>query len=41
MLCGNRPMLDDTMAILDHRGFRKATSREQGEYVIEIAFLAE
>jgi ferredoxin--NADP+ reductase len=39
MLCGNKAMLDDTMAILNERGFRKATSREQGEYVIEKAFL--
>jgi ferredoxin--NADP+ reductase len=39
MLCGNQAMLDDTMAILNSRGFKKATSREQGDYVIEQAFL--
>ncbi|WP_423187703.1 ferredoxin--NADP reductase [Alishewanella sp. d11] len=39
MLCGNQAMLDDTMAILDAKGFRKATSRQQGDYVIEQAFL--
>ncbi|KKO44972.1 ferredoxin-NADP reductase [Arsukibacterium ikkense] len=39
MLCGNQAMLDDTMAILNQRGFKKATSREQGDYVIEQAFL--
>ncbi|MCH8537303.1 MAG: ferredoxin--NADP reductase [Alkalimonas sp.] len=39
MLCGNQAMLDDTMAILNQRGFKKATSRQQGDYVIEQAFL--
>jgi ferredoxin--NADP+ reductase len=39
MLCGNQAMLNDTMAILNERGFKKATSREQGDYVIEQAFL--
>lgn len=39
MLCGNKSMLDDTMAILNERGFKKATSRQQGDYVIENAFL--
>lgn len=39
MLCGNQDMLDDTMAILNRRGFKKATSRQQGDYVIEQAFL--
>jgi ferredoxin--NADP+ reductase len=39
MLCGNHAMIDDTMAMLNKQGFRKATSREQGDYVIEQAFL--
>lgn len=39
MLCGNQAMLDDTMAILNAKGFKKATSRQQGDYVIEQAFL--
>ena len=39
MLCGNQAMLDDTMAILNKKGFKKATSREKGDYVIEHAFL--
>jgi ferredoxin--NADP+ reductase len=39
MLCGNQAMLDDTMAILNKQGFKKATSREKGDYVIEQAFL--
>lgn len=39
MLCGNNAMLDDIMAILNERGFTKATSRKQGDYVIEQAFL--
>lgn len=39
MLCGNNAMLDDIMAILNGRGFTKATSRKQGDYVIEQAFL--
>lgn len=39
MLCGNQAMLDDTMTILNNLGFKKATSREQGDYVIEQAFL--
>lgn len=39
MLCGNQAMLDDTISILTSKGFKKATSREQGDYVIEQAFL--
>lgn len=39
MLCGNNAMLEDLMAILDARGFAKATSRKQGDYVIEQAFI--
>ena len=39
MLCGNNAMLEDIMAILDRRGFTKATSRKQGDYVIEQAFI--
>ncbi len=39
MLCGNNAMLEDTMAILDAMGFKRATSREQGHYVIEQAFI--
>ncbi|MDN3652695.1 ferredoxin--NADP reductase [Thalassotalea ponticola] len=40
MLCGNQAMLDDTMDILDSMGFCKATSRQQGHYVTEQAFLS-
>lgn len=39
MLCGNQRMLDDIMDILNSKGFKKATSRVQGDYVIEHAFL--
>ena len=39
MLCGNDGMLQDTMKILNDRGFNKATSRSQGHYVIEQAFI--
>ncbi len=39
MLCGSQAMINDTMAILDGKGFSKATSRRQGDYVIEQAFL--
>jgi ferredoxin--NADP+ reductase len=39
MLCGNDAMLQDLMAILNERGFTKATSRRQGDYVIEQAFI--
>ncbi len=39
MLCGNDPMLQDTMSILNKKGFTKATSRSQGHYVIEQAFI--
>ncbi|OIN03229.1 ferredoxin--NADP(+) reductase [Idiomarina sp. MD25a] len=39
MLCGNDAMLQDLMAILNERGFSKATSRKQGSYVIEQAFI--
>lgn len=39
MLCGNQSMLADTTAILQKRGFQKATSRQQGDFVIEQAFL--
>lgn len=39
MLCGNQSMLTDTMAILEQEGFKKATSREKGHFVIEHAFL--
>ncbi|MGM0481148.1 MAG: ferredoxin--NADP reductase [Pseudomonadota bacterium] len=39
MLCGNNAMLEDLMAILNERGFKKATSRRQGDYVIEQAFI--
>jgi ferredoxin--NADP+ reductase len=39
MLCGNDAMLQDLMIILDEQGFAKATSRTQGHYVIEQAFL--
>lgn len=39
MLCGNDAMLQDLMTILNARGFSKATSRRQGHYVIEQAFI--
>nr|WP_136249572.1 ferredoxin--NADP reductase [Ningiella ruwaisensis] len=39
MICGNNDMLQDLMTILNERGFCKATSRSQGEYVIEQAFI--
>ncbi|MCH8493036.1 MAG: ferredoxin--NADP reductase [Idiomarina sp.] len=39
MLCGNQAMLADCMAILYRKGFVKATSRQQGDYVIEQAFM--
>lgn len=39
MLCGNDAMLKDTMSILDAQGYSKATSRSQGHYVIEHAFI--
>jgi ferredoxin--NADP+ reductase len=39
MLCGNDDMLQDLMKILNERGFTKATSRSQGHYVIEQAFI--
>lgn len=39
MLCGNQHMIADTMAILNRKGFAKATSRRQGDYVIEQAFI--
>lgn len=39
MICGNNDMLQELMQILNDRGFSKATSRTQGEYVIEQAFI--
>ena len=39
MICGNNDMLQDLMDILNNMGFSKATSRTQGEYVIEQAFI--
>ncbi|MGX5915193.1 ferredoxin--NADP reductase [Aliidiomarina sp. Khilg15.8] len=39
MLCGSQGMISDTMQILNDKGFTKATSRKQGDYVIEQAFL--
>jgi ferredoxin--NADP+ reductase len=39
MICGNDGMLQDIMTILDAKGFSKATSRTQGHYVIEQAFI--
>lgn len=39
MICGNNDMISDLMTILDDKGFSKATSRRQGEYVIEQAFI--
>jgi len=39
MICGNNDMIADLMSILDDKGFSKATSRRQGSYVIEQAFI--
>lgn len=39
MLCGNNAMLQELMALLNNWGFDKATSRRQGSYVIEQAFI--
>jgi ferredoxin--NADP+ reductase len=39
MICGNNDMILDLMKMLDAKGFSKATSRRQGEYVIEQAFI--
>ena len=39
MICGNDAMLQELMQILDGKGFQKATSRTQGHYVIEQAFI--
>lgn len=39
MICGNNGMLQDLMNILDDKGFSRATSRTQGHYVIEQAFI--
>ena len=39
MICGNDAMLQELMQILDAKGFHKATSRTQGHYVIEQAFI--
>lgn len=39
MLCGNDAMLQELMALLNSWGFEKATSRRQGSYVIEQAFI--
>ena len=39
MLCGNHHMLEECISLLEQRGFQKATSRRQGHYVLEQAFL--
>ena len=39
MLCGNDAMLSDLSHMLESKGFSKATSRMQGHFVIEQAFL--
>lgn len=39
MICGNNDMLRDVWAILEHQGFSKATSRRQGDFVVEQAFI--
>ncbi|WP_342804914.1 ferredoxin--NADP reductase [Alteromonas sp. M12] len=39
MMCGNDAMLQDLMQMLNQQGFTKATSRKQGHYVIEQAFI--
>lgn len=39
MLCGNDHMLEDCIRLLTERGFQKATSRRQGDFVVEQAFL--
>ena len=40
MICGSTPMLRDTTAILEERGFREGNSGEAGHYVIERAFVS-
>lgn len=39
MICGNNDMIKDISLMLDDLGFQKATSRTQGHYVIEQAFI--
>lgn len=39
MICGSTPMLRDTVAILEARGFAEGSSHEAGHYVIERAFV--
>lgn len=39
MICRNDAMPQELIQILDGKGFRKATSRTHGHYVIEPAFI--
>lgn len=39
MICGNNAMLQQSMYILDSKGFYKATSGTQGNDVIEQVFI--
>ena len=39
IICGSTPMLRDTVAILEARGFAEGSSHEAGQYVIERAFV--
>ncbi len=39
MICGSPAMLDDTVALLEARGFEEGSSDGQGHYVIERAFV--
>lgn len=38
MICGSPSMLNETSAILDDMGFKAASEKEQGHYVVERAF---
>ena len=40
MVCGSPAMLDDTVALLEARGFTEGSSHAAGSYVIERAFAA-
>ncbi len=40
MICGSPAMLQDTVQILEARGFAEGSNREPGDYVVERAFVA-
>ena len=40
MICGSPAMLQDTVQILESRGFVEGSNREPGDYVVERAFVA-